>query len=439
MLSKNHPAVVEIFLAAAVLGAVIVPLNPRSAAKDIAFQITDGDIGFALVHRDVEPLARDGRLLNGTTWFCGDHWDRVVRVSDPYRGDRGCADDVVLQLYTSGTTGRPKGCLLTQRGWLSNISAWAHATHASNDDVVWPLLPLFHVAGLHFMLTTLATGGTYVVDGPCPPERFWEVVRARSVTVTSLYPNATALVDHPDSTASSATLRFAIANGDAEDLARALPHVLLATTYGSTELGGMSLLAVGEDHRRGNAVLGRPLVGIGVAVLDEDDHPVPTGSTGELCFRTPAATIGYWNLPDESTALVENGWLHTGDLGRVDDDGVFFFVDRKKDMVKPGGENVYSIEVETTLCAHPDVAECAVIGVPDDRWGEAVKAVVVARAPVTAQDLDRWCIERMAGYKRPRWYEFADRLPRNATTKVVKTELRRTHDPNTSVRLPERS
>ncbi|WP_279637775.1 class I adenylate-forming enzyme family protein, partial [Mycobacterium innocens] len=146
-----------------------------------------------------------------------------------------------------------------------------------------------------------------------------------------------------------------------------------------------------------------------------------------------------WNLPDASAEVLRNGWLHTGDLGREDRDGLIFFVDRQKDMVKPGGENVYSIEVEAVLTSHPAVVECAVIGVPDDRWGEAVKAVVVARGDVTAEELDRWCLDRLAAFKRPRWYDFVAGLPRNATVKVVKPDLRAAHDPATSTRLPERT
>ena len=137
--------------------------------------------------------------------------------------------------------------------------------------------------------------------------------------------------------------------------------------------------------------------------------------------------------------MLRNGWLHTGDLGREDRDGLIFFVDRQKDMVKPGGENVYSIEVEAVPTSHPAVVECAVIGVPDDRWGEAVKAVVVARGYVTAEELDRWCFDRLAAFKRPRWYDFVAGLPRNATAKVVKPDLRAAHDPATSTRLPERT
>lgn len=439
ILAGNDPGVVEMCLAASMVGAVVVPLNPRSTGDDIAFQAADADARFAFVQGGLESLARTAGLLDHQSWFSGQGLETLIDSGQPYRGDRPSSDDVLIQLYTSGTTGRPKGCLLTHRGWLAAIGGWAHATGMSHRDVVWAQLPLFHVAGLHFLFTTLATGGTYVVDGPGDAGRFWEVVRARSVTVATLFPNAFDIVGHPDTSTSSHSIRLAFAQQTNDALLQALPHATVATSYGATELGGMALVAFGDECGRPGSVLGRPLVSMAVAVLDDNDHPVADGQVGELCFRGASTTPGYWKLPEASAEVSRNGWLHTGDLGREDPDGLVFFVDRKKDMVKAGGENVYSVEVELALLTHPAVVECAVIGVPDDRWGEAVKAVVVAREKVSAEDLDRWCLDRLAAFKRPRWYDFVAGLPRNATAKVVKPELRATHDPATSIRLPERS
>jgi len=199
----------------------------------------------------------------------------------------------------------------------------------------------------------------------------------------------------------------------------------------------MAVAAFGDDLLRPGSVLGRPLLGMAAAVLDDNDQPVERGMVGELCFRGAATTTGYWNLPEATAEALHDGWLHTGDLGRIDENGLLYFEDRKKDMVKSGGENVYSIEVETVLQSHAAVVECAVIGVPDERWGEAVKAIVVTSGDVAVEDLDRWCLKHMAAYKRPRWYDFVDELPRNALAKLVKTELRAAHNPATSTRVPE--
>lgn len=439
VLAANDPGVVEVCLAASMIGAVVVPLNPRGTADDVAFQANDAEVGFAYVESELEPLARAGGLLGRPAWCSGAGLEELVASGEPYRGARPSGDDVLIQLYTSGTTGRPKGCLLTHRGWLSSITGWAHATGMSSRDVVWAQLPLFHVAGLHFLFTTLATAGTYVADGPGDAARFWEVVRKRAVTVATLFPNPFDIAGHPDAGRSLDDIRLAFSQHTNDALAQALPGVTVATSYGATELGGMALAAFGDDCLRPGPVLGRPLLGLVAAVLDDDDEPLPHGQIGELCFRGAATTPGYWNLPEASAEVLRNGWLHTGDLGRADPDGLIFFADRKKDMVKPGGENVYSVEVEAVLNSHPAVAECAVIGVPDDRWGEAVKAVVVARDELTAEELDAWCLDRLAAFKRPRWYGFVASLPRNATAKVVKPELRAAHDPATSIRLAERT
>jgi len=439
VLAANDPGVVEVCLAAGMIGAVVVPLNPRATGDDLAYQADDADIGFAFVQAGLGPLARAAGLLNRPSWYFEEDLEKLVASGQPYRGARPAVDDVLVQLYTSGTTGRPKGCLLTHRGWLSSIAGWAHATGLSSRDVVWPQLPLFHVAGLHFLFTTLATGGTYVVDGPGDAGRFWEVIRTRGVTVATLFPDPFDIVAHPDAGRSSGGVRLAFSQQTNDALAQALPGVTIATSYGATELGGMALVAFGGECLRPGPVLGRPLLGMVAGVLDDNDEPVPDGEIGELCFRGAATTPGYWNLPEASAEVLRSRWLHTGDLGRADPDGLIFFVDRKKDMVKPGGENVYSVEVEAVLNSHPAVAECAVIGVPDDRWGEAVKAVVVAREELTAEELDLWCLDRLAAFKRPRWYDFVANLPRNATAKVVKPDLRAAHDPATSIRLTERT
>lgn len=439
ILAANDPGVVEMCLAASMIGAVVMPLNPRATSTDIAFQTDDAEVAFAYVQTQLEPLARAAGLLDRPSWMSGEDLEKLVASGNPYRGARPCCDDVLVQLYTSGTTGRPKGCLLTHRGWLSSTSGWAHATGMSGHDVVWAQLPLFHVAGMHFLFTTLATGGTYVVDGPGDVARFWEVVRSRSVTIATLFPNPFDIVQHPDATRSAGSIRLAFSQQINDALVQLLPGVTIGTSYGATELGGMALVAFGDECLRPGPVLGRPLLGMVAALLDDDDEPVPSGQVGELCFRGASTTPGYWKLPDASAEVLRNGWLHTGDLGREDTDGLMFFVDRKKDMVKPGGENVYSVEVEAVLMSHPLVVECAVIGVPDDRWGEAVKAVVVVREQVTAEELDQWCLDRLAAFKRPRWYDFVAALPRNATAKVVKPELRAAHNPATSTRLAERN
>jgi acyl-CoA synthetase (AMP-forming)/AMP-acid ligase II len=227
------------------------------------------------------------------------------------------------------------------------------------------------------------------------------------------------------------------ADAHAEAVAR-MPSIVFAGLYGSTEAGNFATRSFGAVERDRPGTIGRPLPTFEAAVADRHDRMLAPGSEGQLLLRGPSVMSGYWNLPDASTEALAGGWLHTGDVVRADDQGYLYLLDRVKDMVKPGGENVYCVEVERVLLAHPAVVQCAVIGVPDARWGEGVKAVVVTDTPVGFEALDRWCLDRLAAYKRPRWYELVEALPEAAGGKVDKRRLREDHDAERAVRLPER-
>jgi acyl-CoA synthetase (AMP-forming)/AMP-acid ligase II len=211
--------------------------------------------------------------------------------------------------------------------------------------------------------------------------------------------------------------------------------------YGMTELTNIAIMSRSWEEAENPGSMGEPLAGVQAEVHDEWGKPVGPGQIGELAIRAPQVCLGYYKDPEATAELFRGGWLRTGDLVLADDRGAIHFEDRAKDMIKTGGENVYSAEVERVLAEHPAVADVAVFGVPDKRWGEAVKAVVapVPGADIDLAELDLYCIENIAAYKRPRWYEVIAELPRNATGKVPKAELRRKHDPATSIRLEERS
>jgi acyl-CoA synthetase (AMP-forming)/AMP-acid ligase II len=221
------------------------------------------------------------------------------------------------------------------------------------------------------------------------------------------------------------------------EMAEQVPHADFIGIYGSTEAGNFATCSTRAEEIARPGTAGRPLIGFRSAVLDADDRPVAPGEAGELVLRGASVMSEYWGMPDATAETLRGGWLHTGDAMRMDDDGYLYMLDRLKDMVKTGGENVYSVEVEQVLRLHPAVSDCAVIGVPDDRWGEGVKAIIVAPGGIDVESLDAWCLERLAAYKRPRWYQFTDALPANGA-KVDKKQLRAMHDPQRSVRLPER-
>ena len=437
VLCPNHPAFVEVLLAASKMGVAVVPLNHRLVGPEIAFQVADSDAALAVVAPSLADLAASSGLLARPHLLLDDEVEARLTAVAPYAGPRPEPDAVLLQLYTSGTTGRPKGCLLTQRNWVAAATSFAHAHDLHAGDVVLTGLPLFHVASLSWVLSALLSGGTVVVHERFEAGDFWATVVRWGVTVAAAPFGVRQALRHPAAREAGRTLRMMV-GAPSRSAAEVLPHVEMVTGYGATELCGQVTAIRGADHGRHAGSIGRLMAGYAATIVDGAGRPVPSGETGELLVRGAGLTAGYWRQPEASADLLRDGWLHTGDLVRADPDGVLWFVDRAKDMIKTGGENVYSAEVEAVLLAHPRVREAAVLGVPDERWGQAVKAVVVPAGPVQPAELDAWCLERLAPYKRPRWYDLAESLPRNASGKVVKPQLRDAHDPASAIRLAER-
>lgn len=446
--ASNHPDVLEFCLAASLLGAVVVPVNTRLAPQEVRYQLDDAGVTHALVDPLLEEPARGADVLSRDHWVVGEQFDDAVAAHDPMppTAERPSPHDPWIHLYTSGTTGEPKGCLLGQAGWLASNANAAHRMGLNADDVVFAFAPFFHVAGFGIALTILTLGGEVAIPPGLQPADVWGHVEERGVTVLQ-YPFIRMLLDDPSAeTPARHGLRL-ITGGAAMEPAETfgvmeevVPGCGFFGIYGSTEAGNYTSLSTMEAERTRPGTVGRPLMNFDVAILDDDDNPLPPGEAGELGLRGPSTMLGYWNRPEETAATLRNGWMHTGDIMRRDDEGYLYFVDRSKDMIKSGGENVYSIEVEQVLQEHPGVADVAVVGVADSRWGEAVKAVVVTTddAP-TPDELDDFCRERMGAFKRPRWYEFSDAIPRSALGKVLKRELRDAHDPDTALRMAERS
>jgi acyl-CoA synthetase (AMP-forming)/AMP-acid ligase II len=433
LLCPNGPRFVEVLLAASRLGVAVVPLNHRLVGQEVAFQVDDADAALAVVAPSLTALASSGTMLTGAHVFLDDRLEARISAAQPYAGPRPDPGAVLIQLYTSGTTGRPKGCLLTQRNWRSAATSFAHAYDVHTGDVVLTALPLFHVASLSWVLSGLLTGCTVVLPERFEVDEFWATVAEWGVTVAAAPFGIRQAIRHPGAADAGRSLRMLV-GAPGRAVAEVLPGVEMVSGYGATESCGQVTAIRGEAYRERPNSIGRLMAGYAAAIVDVRGSPVGPGVAGELLLRGPSLTQGYWNLPEASAELLAGGWLHTGDLVRVDEEGFLYFVDRVKDMIKTGGENVYSAEVEAALLAHPQVREAAVLGVPDARWGQAVKAVVVTSAPVGVPELDAWCLDRIAPYKRPRWYAMADSLPRNASGKVLKPQLREAHDPATALR-----
>ncbi len=447
VLSLNDPTVVEFDLAASLLGAVLVPLNVRLAPEELRFQLDDAGVTHALVHPALQSSADASGLTDRTVWWIGPDLDAALDAAPDGRAaaPRPTPDDACIHLYTSGTTGRPKGCLLSHAAWLASNANLAHGMSMSGDDVLLAVYPFFHVAGFGLALTTLTLGGTVVVNESVTPDEIWRLVDEHRVTLTGLPAMRMMLAAAPAGAGTS--LRGIIGGANMESaetqttLQRMLPASHFYGVYGSTEAGNFVSLTSAAEERERPGTIGRPLLGFEAAILGLDLEPLPPGEVGELALRGPSIMSGYWHQEDATADALRGGWLRNGDLMTMDADGYLFFVDRSKDMVKTGGENVYSIEVETALLRHPAIADVAVIGVPDDRWGEAVKAVIVPAGdePPTVEDLDAFCLEHMGRFKRPRWYEFVPEIPRSAVNKILKRQLRADHDPVRAVRLPDRA
>jgi acyl-CoA synthetase (AMP-forming)/AMP-acid ligase II len=452
ILSKNSIEYPLLFYAASKAGVVPVPLNYRMASPEWVYMINDAQAkmlvasaayvsvvdGFRSELKTVERfVAIDADGPEG--WDDYRRWVSGQPVTAP---DRVVADDDdVYQMYTSGTTGHPKGAVLTQGAVTSQIAQFAVVYSGTPGERMLIVAPLYHAAAAITAFAAVGLGGCLYIQEDFNP---LEVVRALSeerIVKATLVPAMiqACLVFVPNigerryddlqritygaSPIAEETLRRAVAAFKCE----------FVQAYGMTETTAVASYLLSADHERAmtdkpNLLLsaGRPLVGTEVRVVDEDDNPVPNGTIGEIIARGPQLMRGYWNMPDESAEALRGGWLHTGDAGVLDDEGYIYVQDRVKDMIVSGGENVYPRVVEDVLFQHPAVADAAVIGVPDEQWGETVKALVVLRAEATATDEEiiEFCRDKLGGYERPRSVDFVNTLPRNPSGKVLKRQLR---------------
>ncbi|MEV6751104.1 long-chain fatty acid--CoA ligase [Streptomyces sp. NPDC051214] len=448
-LGPNHPAFLETFFAAGALGAVFVPLNTRLAAPEIAYQLADAGAR-TLVHSPAHtPVVADLRQTAGQVELAvevGPDYEALLggSVEDPLDEAVG-GDDVCLLMYTSGTTGRPKGAMLTHANLTWNAVNVLVDADLTADTVALVSAPLFHAAALGMLtLPVLLKGGHCVLVESFDPAETLDLVEEHRVGalfgVPTMYER---LTRQPRwRTADLSSLRILMCGGAPVPAplieAYAERGLAFQQGYGMTEAAPGALYLDAEHARPKAGSAGVPHFFTDVRVVRPDLSPADTGETGEVLVRGPHVTPGYWQLPDETAAAFADGWFRTGDAARVDADGFVTIADRLKDMIISGGENIYPAEVESALLAHPDVLECAVIGVPDARWGEVPRAVVVPRegaAPDPA-DVLGFLAGRLATYKIPKSVVCVDELPRTASGKLHKPSLRRDHGGDTPTPTP---
>lgn len=451
ILAQNSDTYVEMLLGIWWAGAVAAPVNTRWSVAEIAYSLTDCGSAVLVVDDAFLPLVDSIRAAaevvrrivhagknpapQGTVAF-EERLPSCEPISDARRG----GDALAAILYTGGTTGFPKGVMLSHANlWCGALTRLAEI-HSPQDCVALLVTPFFHVSGLFRLVMQLVLGGSNVIEPQFRPDTVIEAIERHRVTEIVLVPSMLQmLLDHPAFDAGRLRSLQRLSYGASpmppallERAMQALAHVGFCSSYGMTETSGVvSVLGpFTEEDRKAMGELvhsvGRVGLGAELRVVNSDGRDLPPRGVGEIVLRGVAVMQGYWNKPAETAAALRDGWLHTGDAGWIDEAGHIHVVDRLKDMVITGGENVYSAEVEAALMAHPAVAACAVIGVPNTLWGEAVHAVVVLRpgAASDAQGLREHCRTRIAGYKCPKSFDFVRSLPLSAAGKVLKTRLR---------------
>ena len=445
VLDLNHPSAVELTLACAQIGAAAVVVNFRLAPPEIAYVVTDAQARMLFVGPEFAAVVDGMRAELGV--------ERVVRIADEYEpflaahepdpGHHAAApDDCFLQLYTSGTTGFPKGAMLTHRGMAALADSATSVSEVRTGDVLQVAMPLFHVGGMSWALTGLALGATIrILRVPDPAAVLDDL--ARGTTHTFLVPALLAAMVRVPGERTFPALRAVWYGASPMPLPVLRACVALfpgrmVQVYGMTEASGAVTALPVADHENPEVAhrlvsAGRPFPGVEIEIRDPaTEEPVPVGEPGEIWVRCASLMSGYWGRPEATAAAITpDGWLRSGDGGHLDADGYVYVTDRIKDMIISGGENIYPAEIERVLAEHPSVGDCAVIGVPDERWGEVPKAVVVA-APgqtVDAEALLAHCRAHLGAFKCPKSVEVLAELPRNPTGKVLKKDLRKRYWP----------
>ncbi len=426
-------------------GATVVPLNPLLKAEEVRYVLEDSGATAMVCIGMTYPVLQAGRsdlgqaipalVLDAPTVSLevGD----VVAVTAT-TVPQGLAspevevEDVAACLYTSGTTGRPKGAMLTHRNLLANIQSFREILHVTEEDVFLTVLPLFHAfAATVMFLEPLSLGATIVVEPRFAPDLVLKAIADQRVTLFAGVPTMFAvLASVPRPAADFSAWRLCISGG-----APLPPSVLegfeakygvrIYEGYGPTECSPVLTVNPPLGVRKVGSV-GPAIPQVELRVVDDKGAPLPPGQVGEIAARGPNVMKGYLHRPEETAEVLRDGWYHTGDLGRADEDGYYYIVDRKTDLILVGGLNVYPREVELALASHPAVTEVAVIGVPDPVRGEVPRAFVVLRDGQQAgrQELFEWCRQRLAGYKVPRAIDVVPDLPKTVTGKILKTQLR---------------
>ena len=457
VMDVNTPVHFEAYFAAARLDAVYVPLNFRGHGEEVGYPLRHASPKAVVAGERYAPLiaglgadAASASVLAVDSTAPPDGWRSYEALlsegdADEMRFPEGSPDETAVLLYTAGTTGQPKAVMLSHDSFTSFMLANMEPPDPDVEERTLLTLPLYHIAGLQAALAGVFGGRTVVLQRQFEPREWMALVQEHRIARALIVPTMLKqLLDHPEFPAHDLSSLRVLTYGGAsmplpviERAIAAMPGVQFINAFGQTETGSTIAMAPPEDHvlegppdvvekrRRHLRSIGRPLPDVEVRIVGEDGHELPAGEHGEIAARGPRLMRGYWGQPEATAQTVHDGWLFTGDLGYMDEDGYIYLTGRAKDFIKRGGEMVAPEEVEQLLHACPGVEECAVIGVPDETWGERVMAVVVPTpgAEPSEESLLEAC-HTLARFKRPEQVVFVPELPRNALGKVLKNELR---------------
>lgn len=443
VLSGNHVAFVELYFAVPHVGAVLTTINYRLQPPEVAFILNDCGARVLFVedrfYQVAEPILKETKVekvvVIGEKKGGHEEYEALLASaqSSPAKVPRD-AEDVCFQLYTSGTTGRPKGAMTTHKNWIFDCIGCSLSVGLTNKDRYLIAPPLYHAAAGVATVFSMMSATPIVLMKDFVPDLVPVLIEKEKCTRALLVPVMINFVLQSEEVkkrdlSSLQTIIYG-ASPIAESVLRAAREALRCDfwqAFGQTESVAVLTTLTPEEHEGERLKsCGREILFCETKIVDEHDEELPAGEVGEIIARGPMVMQGYYNLPEETEKTLRGGWLHTGDMGCKDEQGYIYIKDRKKDMIISGGENIYPAEVENVLAMHPAVLETAVIGVPDEKWGESVLAVVVKRRgkEVSAEELIEFCRARLAHYKTPRQISFVEQLPRNPSGKVLKTVLR---------------
>ncbi|WP_347552285.1 fatty acid--CoA ligase family protein [Pseudalkalibacillus hwajinpoensis] len=445
----NSPEFLIGYYGALRAGAVVIPINPIYTPDEIGYLLHNGDVKAVIMLEQALPLVE--KMTNqlpdiALVAYTGEGTEEKVISNTKLKTfttmieDNGgtvpeqsiAEDDLAVILYTSGTTGKPKGAMLSHNNLYSNASDTGAYLQITSEDVVITALPMFHVFCMTVVMNApLISGGTLLILPKFSPQEVFRVAEKYKATIFAGVPTMyNFLYQFPEGRAEYFNhIRICISGGSS--LPVALLHrfekkfnVRISEGYGLSEASPVTCFNPLDRPRKAGSI-GTNIRNVENKVVDELGQELPTGTVGELAVKGPNVMKGYYKMPEDTAVTIKGGWLFTGDLASMDDEGYFYIVDRKKDMVIVGGYNVYPREVEEVLYEHPDIIEAAVVGVPDPNFGEAVQAFIVTKQTMTAEDVLTYCGEHLAKYKCPTIVEFIEELPKNTTGKILRKALRK--------------